>query len=120
MHTFRIVIVPHLFFLKMLSRIDHIQKMLADEPNDPFLRYALALELARDKQLTKAIEQVEKLIQDQEQYLPAYYQLGKWYEQAGNHTKAVETFRKGIEIAHEQGNHKTLNELQEALFLSED
>ena len=63
------------------SRLQHIQEMLKNEPEDSFLNYALALEYAKVDDVKKAIELIEKLLLQNENYLGAYYQLGKYYEQ---------------------------------------
>lgn len=94
--------------------------MLKTEPNDSFLRYALSLEYAKSNEIEKAIETIESLLINDVDYLGAYYQLGKLYEQAGNTSLAIETYKKGIAIAQKQNNRKTLGELNEALFLIQD
>lgn len=102
------------------QRLDYILQMLKAEPNDTFLRYALSLEYAKLNELEKAIDTIETLLKDDSDYLGAYYQLGKLYEQTGNVTLAIDTYKKGIIIAKKQNNRKTLGELNEALFLIED
>lgn len=51
--------------------------MLKNEPNDSFLNYALALEYGKLENVKKAIELIEALLVRDEEYLGAYYQLGK-------------------------------------------
>ncbi len=101
-------------------RFQYIQDMLAKEPNDSFLCYALALEHAKLNDLPKAIELLEALITRDADYLGAYYQLGKYYEETGNIEMAVSTYTKGIAIAKAQNNRKTLGELNEALMMLEE
>jgi Tfp pilus assembly protein PilF len=104
----------------MLSRLQQIENMLKDEPNDSFLTYALALEYVKANDLKKAIDLIETLLHRDENYLGAYYQLGKLYEEKQQIEKAIITYQKGIVIAQQQNNKKTLSELNEALFLAED
>jgi Tfp pilus assembly protein PilF len=101
-------------------RLHYILEMLEKEPNDSFLRYALALEYARGNETQKAIEQLEDLLLNDVNYLGAYYQLGKYYEETEQQQKAAETYQKGIAIARLQNNKKTLGELNEALQQLED
>lgn len=103
-----------------LSRLDQILEMLKSEPNDSFLTYALALELGKNQQLNKAIETIEQLLARDNDYLGAYYQLGKYYEENNQVAEAITTYQKGIVIAKQQQNRKTEGELNEALFLIED
>ncbi len=102
------------------SRLDQIEEMLKNEPNDSFLNYALALEYAKGNDVTKAIELIELLLSKDENYLGAYYQLGKYYEQIQDLTKAVSTYTKGTEVAKKIKNNKALGELNEALWMLED
>ena len=103
-----------------MSRINQLREMLQSEPHDSFLNYALALELAKENDITGAINLIEEVLQRDEKYLGAYYQLGKLYEQTANIPKAISTYQKGITIAVAQNNKKTVGELNEALWMLED
>ena len=98
-------------------RFQQIQEMLKNEPNDSFLNYALALEYAKADEIKKAIELIEALLLRDENYLGAYYQLGKYYEETEQTQNAIATYKKGIAIAQQQKNRKTLSELNEALMI---
>jgi len=98
----------------METRIESLTKMLSENPNDDFLIYAFALEISKDK-LSDAILLLEKLIQKNENYLPTYYQLGKFYEQNKKPQQAIVCFQEGMKIAQSQKNKKTFSELNEAL-----
>lgn len=103
-----------------MSRLSQIEEMLKFEPNDSFLNYALALEYAKINDVAKAIELIENLLVKDENYLGAYYQLGKYYEQIQNLPKAISTYNRGIIIAQKIKNIKALGELNEALLMLED
>lgn len=94
--------------------------MLKDEPGDSFLNYALALEFAKSNDIAKAISIIEELLGRDENYLGAYYQLGKLQEQLNLRESAIKTYNKGIEIAKKHNNRKAQGELNEALLLLED
>jgi Tfp pilus assembly protein PilF len=102
------------------QRLQLLKDLLEKEPTDSFLNYALALEYAKENNLTKAIELIEQIVQKDEQYLASYYQLGQLYEQQNQAQKALEYYKKGVLIAQAQKNKKTLNELNEAIFLLEE
>lgn len=102
------------------SRLNTLEEMLKTEPNDSFLNYALALEYAKANDVTRAIELIELLLSKDENYLGAYYQLGKYYEQIQDLTKAVSSYTKGIEVAKKIKNNKAVGELNEALWMLED
>ena len=103
-----------------MSRLSQIEEMLKSEPNDSFLNYALALEYAKANDVAKAIQLIEALLSKDENYLGAYYQLGKYYEQIQNVPKAILTYTKGTEVAKKIKNNKALGELNEALWMLED
>lgn len=102
------------------SRLEQLKKMLETEPDDSFLNYALALEYAKNNDMTKAIQVMENIIYLDVNYLGAYYQLGKYYEFIQQTEKAIETYKKGVEIAKLQKNRKTQSELNEAILQLED
>lgn len=99
-----------------MSRIEQLKQMLKAEPNDLFLNYALALELVKQENFSEAISTFQFIIEKDKNYLAAYYQLGKAYEEIADTEKAKETYTSGIAIAQEQKNMKTLSELKSALM----
>ena len=104
----------------MSNRMDQLQKMLETEPHDSFLNYALALEHAKVNNLITAIKLIETILERDQNYLGAYYQPGQFYELTKQTDAAVQTYKKGIEIAIQQKNRKTQLELNEALLQLED
>jgi tetratricopeptide (TPR) repeat protein len=104
----------------MPTRLELLQDMLKKEPLDPFLNYAIALEKANAGDVQEAISIIEGILQRDENYLGAYYQLGKYYESTAQKEKAISIYRRGMEIAKKQDNRKTLGELNTALMLLDD
>jgi Tfp pilus assembly protein PilF len=98
-----------------MNRLAALLEMLAESPNDSFLRYGIALEYAKADDRKKAIQLIEELIVDQPEYLGAYYQLGQYYEQENESEKAADIYQRGMTLAEKQGNKKTLGELKTAL-----
>ena len=104
----------------MSTRLEQLREMLQKEPLDPFLNYAIALEYAKAGDRATGISIIEAILQRDEDYLGAYYQLGKLYEESGQTEKAATVYTKGMEIAKKQKNSKTLGELNTALMLLDD
>ncbi|MFT7073999.1 MAG: tetratricopeptide (TPR) repeat protein [Patiriisocius sp.] len=98
----------------MKSRIEQLKEFLNEDSKDSFLTYALALEYVRVEKNDIARDCFLKLIKDDENYIASYYQLGKLYESLSDLEKAIEIYKKGINIAQKSENKKTLLELQEA------
>ncbi len=104
----------------MIDRKQMILEMLAQTPNDPFLQYAYALEIHKTNGAKAAIDLIETLLKSQTDYLGAYYQLGKFYEETQELVQAKNTYQKGMELAKELNEQKTYRELKEALFILSD
>lgn len=102
------------------SRIDLLSDMLAKEPNDVFLNYAMAMEHLAITDFKKAELQLQKTLAINSEYLPCYYQLGQVHEKLGNIIYAIDYYKKGIALAKIQNNTKALGELNEALWMLEE
>jgi len=102
------------------SRKNNLIEMLEKEPKDLFLNYALAIEYGGDGDYTKAEKQLLKVLEIDSNYLPCYYQLGQTAEKLNKEKEALEYYQKGVEVAKNQNNNKTLNELNEAIWMLED
>lgn len=98
-------------------RIAMLKQYLAEDPDDEFSQYALALEYEKNGNLTDAIAQLQMVLDRNPDYLAAYYQLGKLFEAVEDNKNAATVYEKGIAVAQCQQNIKTLNELRSALDL---
>lgn len=102
-----------------MTRLEHLQQFVDDDPDDPFNLYALALEFLKHD-VKKAEEIFTKLLSDHPNYLPTYYQAADLFESIGRHELALETLRKGIALATNGKEMKTRSELQTMLDEFED
>ncbi|GAB4201480.1 MAG: hypothetical protein Fur0023_06030 [Bacteroidia bacterium] len=96
----------------MNSRKNDILEMLKEHPNDVFLNYALGLELVSENQLEQAIQQFQKTIALDENYVPAYYQYGLILYENQNKDKALEILSKGLTIATQKKLYKEIAEFK--------
>lgn len=96
------------------SRLELIQQMLAQKPNDTFLLYGLANEYKNANHLAKAIEIYGQLLEGNPDYVAAYYHCGQAHEKAGNEEAAAAIYEKGMEVARRLGDAHALSELQAA------
>jgi tetratricopeptide (TPR) repeat protein len=93
------------------ERIKMLEQFVAEDPTDPFNRYALALELAKsDKQ--KAKEIFDQLIQVNPDYVAAYYQAALLYLELSLSNEATTIIENGIVQAKKQNNLKAASELR--------
>tara|TARA_R110002049_G_scaffold297015_2_gene485681 strand:- start:964 stop:1281 length:318 start_codon:yes stop_codon:yes gene_type:complete len=103
-----------------MDRIDQISEMLAKDPSDNFLHYALALEYEKKGDNERAISLITDLLQNSPDYLGGYYKLGQLFEGKNQFKKAIDIYKKGILLADEKKDNKAKGELNEALWLIED
>ena len=97
------------------TRIPQIEALLRQAPNDLFLHHALALEHIKTGDEDAARASFLRNIQQDANYLPTYYHLGKLEERTGNETLAIAHYEAGIAVAKAAGDNHTRNELQAAL-----
>jgi len=102
------------------NRLHKLQEMLKAEPNDAFLNYALAVEYEKEGKIDEATLHLQNMIKSHPEYLPIYYKLGKLFENHQQFNEAKKSYLLGKDLAVKQNNKKTLNELEEALWLIED
>ena len=95
------------------TRLDQLFGFLKDEPNDPFLLYAIATEY-RAENPAKALEYYEQLLRDHPGYVGTYYHAGKVYEEFNRPADAEATYKKGLAEARKQGQLHAASELQGA------
>ena len=98
-----------------MNRIEILKGFLKDNPNDSFLRYALALEYIKLEQNDEAVREFEAVRNTDPEYVATYYQLGQLYQKLGQKHDAEKTFRTGITVATKAGDEHTRSELEAAL-----
>jgi tetratricopeptide (TPR) repeat protein len=105
------------------ERIRRLLEYSNSDPGDPFPVYGLAMEYL-DTEPAKAREYFERLLNFFPEYLPTYYHSAAFFAETGNAEKAKALYLKGIELAKNQNQVKTFNELKAAyqnfLFEYED
>jgi len=98
-----------------MDRVALLRKFISDKPEDPFPRYALALELKGQGEPAAAANELEALVAKKPDYLAAYLMLGLIQQTLGRNTHAKATLQAGQAMARTQGNSHTLGELTSAL-----
>lgn len=102
------------------KNIRRLAGFLQNNPNDIFTKFALALELLKEGESTKAKVLFESVLRQDPEYTGVYYHLGKLYQHTGRNEDAARLYQKGVEIADKQGKNRTKSELQEALAMIND
>jgi tetratricopeptide (TPR) repeat protein len=99
------------------TRLDILKNMVAQRPNDSFLRYGLAMEYRNSGDLEAAVREFDGLMAADPDYAATYFHAGQTLERLGKLDEAREIYRKGIEVTTRKGEQHALSELQGALDL---
>lgn len=90
-----------------------LEASLAENPEDTFLRYGVALQCLREGDLEEGRERLLALIGDHpDDQVAAYQQLGQSYLDTGESERAAETLRLGIGKARARGDAHAAAEMQ--------
>lgn len=101
------------------NRIQLLRQYIQEEPGDPFNVYALAMEF-RDHDPAQSRALFDKLLAEHPDYLATYCHAAALYSDLDERPKAAQLYEQGIDLAKQQGNAKTLLELQRAKQAFED
>lgn len=93
------------------ARLRQLQNFYEQDPNDSFIRFALAKEYEKLGQLAEAQKQFEALRQHDPSYVGLYYHLGKLYEANGKAKAAWECYTMGMDSARKLNDQHALSEL---------
>jgi tetratricopeptide (TPR) repeat protein len=97
------------------TRLETIREMLAQKPEDSFLRYGLAMEYRNTGDLPGAMGEFRALREANPDYSPAYFHGGQTLERLGLLDEARDWYREGIEVTARKGDLHARGELQTAL-----
>jgi len=98
------------------TRREKIQAMLASEPHDKFLRYALAMELDKEGDHEASLVQLRDLSGESPPHVPAFFMAGQQLARLGRISEARAMLRDGIEAARQQNNAHAAGEMSELLM----
>ena len=99
-----------------MSRKENILAMLADDPNDAFLRYTLAMELRKEGEHEQSIDILRDLAYaPTSKYVAAFFMAAQQLAELERIEDARELLRDGIEEARAQGNSHAAAEMAELL-----
>ncbi len=97
------------------TRLEKIETMLAETPDDAFLRYALAMELNKAGEHERSLAELNTLTSADPPHIPACFMTGQQLAQLGRIDEAREILRFGIENARQQGDAHAAGEMSELL-----
>ena len=99
----------------MPARKEQLVAMLQSQPDDVFLNFALAMELAKSDQPADALAQFDRVIALDPAYTAAYTQKAALCEKLGRFDEAKRVYCQGIESAKARGDKHAASKMQEVL-----
>ena len=97
-----------------MSRIEKLNEMLGQQPDDSFLKHALALELIKTGDDVTPRSLFESILSRDPSYVGSYYHLGKLFERSGEAEDAIKIYEKGMTECKKINDMHALNELRGA------
>lgn len=97
------------------DRLALLEEMIASGNQDPFIRYARAMELRGRGDLDDALAAYREVISTNPEYVPSYLMAGQVAAELGHFDLARELLEAGIPRAQEAGDQRAVTELGAAL-----
>jgi tetratricopeptide (TPR) repeat protein len=98
-----------------MSRLEQLEKMLAAEPNDLFLHYSVAMELAKAERFDESLAGFRRVLELDAGYIAAYAQMGKLLLQLGRREEAKQALAAGAERAGGKGERHAKDDIEKLL-----
>lgn len=97
------------------QRLEAIRRMASERPDEPFVRYSLAMACRVCGGLEEADREFAELARRSPDYVPTYLMHGQVLEALGRRADAATAYQRGIDAATRGGNEHARNELAQAL-----
>ena len=97
------------------NRFDILKEMLAQNPENSFARYGLAMEYANSGQNETAVAEFRALLAKDTGYVAAYFHGGQALEKLGRADEARTMYQEGLQASTEKGDLHTRAEIEAAL-----
>ena len=94
-----------------MPTIEQLTALLAKDPDDTFLLYALAQEHAKDHNHDDAVRAYDRVVAIDPNYFYAYYHKARSQQADGDDPAAADTARQGLNLAKAAGDAKASSEL---------
>lgn len=99
----------------MATRADMLKEFLAQNPNDAFARYGLAMEYSNAGDVEGALREFRALLQANPDYTAGYFMAAQTLARAGRNDEAKTRLKEGIASAERTGNQHAKSEMSTML-----
>ncbi len=97
-----------------MDRIERLQIMLIEQPDDAFVQHALALEFIKIGDDEAAEKLFISILKREPDYVGSYYHLARLLERQGSNEKAITVYEEGMKMAKATNDQHAYNELMMA------
>lgn len=97
------------------SRMEKLESMLVEDPQDQLLKYMLALELDKASDHERSLRLLAQLMADEPPYVPAFLMAGQQQVTIGQQEAARRSWEAGIEAARNQNDDHAAGEMTQFL-----
>ncbi|PYX80324.1 MAG: hypothetical protein DMG70_23860 [Acidobacteria bacterium] len=98
-----------------MDRVAMLSEILAQNPQDEFARYGLAMEYCKAGKVDEALEEFRKLLVVNPDYTAAYFMAAQALTAAGRVDEAKKMLSDGIVCAKRSGNAHAQSEMEAML-----
>lgn len=98
-----------------MPRRKQLEALLAEEPDDVFLNYALAKALVQEGEVDAGLAQFRRVLQLDAGHVATYFQMAQTLAAEGETEAARETVTRGISVARRAGDSHAEREMTEFL-----
>ncbi len=98
-----------------MDRVAMLNEILAQNPDDSFARYGLAMEYSKNGEVDRALEEFGKLISANPDYTAAYFMAAQTLAVAARPEEAKKMLAGGIASAKRTGNAHAQSEMEAML-----
>jgi predicted Zn-dependent protease len=98
-----------------MDRIAMLSEVLAQDPNNVFARYGLAMEYSNSGRMKEAIEEFHKLLSAHPDYAAGYFMAAQTLVKADRREDAIRMLQQGIAAAQRKGDAHAQSEMQAML-----
>lgn len=100
-----------------MPTLEQLEKMLASDPRDSFVLYAIAQEHAKAGRHEQAVAFYDRCVGVDPNYSYAYFHKARSLEALGRGEEAIDTLRSGTQAAAASGDAKAAGEIEEYLAM---
>ena|SRR5436309_2850450 len=98
-----------------MDRVAMLNEILAQNPNDAFARYGLAMEFSKAGNIDGAMEEFAKLLSSNPDYTAGYFMAAQTLARADRSDEAKKMLLDGIASAKRTGNTHAQSEMEALL-----